>query len=225
MAKSTETQTKVSITSKIHDFLHNSRKILLIGIPALALTVAVIIAVFAIQDRNQKEAIRQTLSYELALDEALANDDAAKIQEIKEGLESIVGKNIKWASAKSALMLSQIYERNKDWTNATNILLSVSFKKAGYMAPVILFNAATYAEDSGAIDTALEILIDCDTRFSATFPEAPRVKFAIARLYENNKNNQAAIDMYRNLAEQWPQDAYGMLAQSRLLVLDASSLQ
>jgi tetratricopeptide (TPR) repeat protein len=75
------------------------------------------------------------------------------------------------------------------------------------------------AEEQGDIETAIAHYKNA-LEHSKVFPSAVRAQFSIGRLEESMNRKDAALEAYRSVVNNWPNDPlWPNLAQSRILAL------
>jgi tetratricopeptide (TPR) repeat protein len=224
MSQINETNNKTPVVAKAIDFLSGIKKYILIALSVLIVLLVVIVISLSVRDAGIKKATARIVQIEeTLLQNSAATDTEAKAPdaELITELEAYAAKDSKWVSAKAAILLAGIYSQNKEWAKALEVLDAVSVEKASYLAPVVLFNAGSMAEEAGELDRALKFYERCDTDYRHSFPEAPRVVFSMARIFETGKDIGKAIEQYELLVDSWPEDDFSSLAKSRLIALDA----
>ncbi|MDR3171831.1 MAG: tetratricopeptide repeat protein [Treponema sp.] len=212
------------IGDKINNFIQKNRRSLITGMISLAVLLVGCIVGLSIRDALQSKAISQvedfTRRYEVLRidlnDPAKETDATALVDE----LSAFASKHSGYAGARSYTMLASIYADKKNWEAAEQAWTNAA--RVGtktYLAPVSLFNAAVAAEEQGNISGAIALYGE-SVALGNVFPAAPRAQFAIGRLQEAQNNKEAAIEAYRAIINNWPNDtAWTNLAQNRIISL------
>jgi tetratricopeptide (TPR) repeat protein len=204
--------------------IQNNRRKLLILLGCAVVLLAIFIGALAIHDRftarnisrvegftERYDALRFTIA-----EESGAEDTAALLAEITAFASGTSG----YAGGRAYALIAGIHGDKKEWAEAEQAWREAA-KKAGksYLAPVALFNAAAAAEEQGKIPEAIALYTECLT-IPDSFPSAPRAQFAVGRLEEKRGNREAALEAYRTLRTNWPNDTmWKNLAQSRIIGL------
>ncbi len=211
---------QAGIDEKVEEILQKTRKGLFIGLAFLFILALAFITYFYIQHRSQNKSIARLLDIE---EEIKMGDSSVFDSELALELSEFAQKNVRWVSAKAALLVSDYYLSFDKMDEAFQILQEPRLKKASYMAPILLFNAASLAEDLGNSKRALELYEDCYRLYGKQFSEAPRLLFSIGRIKERTGDSIAAREAYEELIAEWPNDEFANLAQSRVILLDGAS--
>lgn len=225
MSQINEPNNKLEVVEKTIGFLSRIKKYIIIGVPVLIIAITAVVVIYAIKDSTANKAMARIIQIEeLLMDNSISTDETVQSPsaDIIQELDSLVQQDSKWISAKAAVLLAGIYTIEKDWSKAVDILDAVNIEKASYLAPVVLFNAGSISEEMGDADKALQFYERCDTLYRNSFPEAPRVIFAIARIQEIKKSTDKAIEQYNLLIDTWPEDDFSSMARTRLIALDAT---
>ena len=205
-------------------FIQNNRRKLFIVLGAAAALLAIFIGAIAIRDSLTARDISRVeeftgrydvLRFTIA-EESGAEDTAALLAELSAFAPGASG----YAGSRAYALIAGIHGDRKEWAEAEQAWREAA-KKAGksYLAPVALFNAAAAAEEQGRIPEAIVLYTECLT-MSDSFPSAPRAQFAIGRLEEKRGNREGALEAYRVLRANWPNDTmWKNLAQSRIISL------
>ncbi|MDR0732276.1 MAG: tetratricopeptide repeat protein [Treponema sp.] len=205
-------------------FIQNNRRKLFIALGTALALLAIFIGVSAIRDgltaRNIRRVEEFTERYDALrftiAEESSAEDVAALLADLSAFAPGTSG----YAGSRAYAHIAGIHGDRKEWAEAEQAWREAA-KKAGksYLAPVALFNAAAAAEEQGKIPEAIDLYTQCLT-MSDLFPSAPRAQFAIGRLEEKRENREGALEAYRALRANWPNDTmWRNLAQSRIISL------
>jgi tetratricopeptide (TPR) repeat protein len=220
-----EQKENTGINEKINSFLQKNRKSLVVGMGGILVLLIAFIAVLTIRDTLQAKAIGAvedfTRRYEVLVIDLNEPDKAEEVQALLDELSAFAEKNRGYASARSYSLIAGIHAEKKDWSGAETAWTNAA-KAASktYLASVFLFNAAVAAEEQGNISGAIELYTQA-LDLADIFPAAPRVQFSIGRLQETQKNNEAALEAYRAVINNWPDETvWTNFAQSRILVID-----
>ncbi|MDR2211074.1 MAG: tetratricopeptide repeat protein [Spirochaetaceae bacterium] len=210
----------------IADFMQRNRKSLLALIVILAGGIIGLVAFFAVRSGLQKDAIITLEEIEerlTLLGDLSENAKSAEVEALLQELTEFASGTFGYAAARSYSLAAAVYMERNEWEKAEQAYLD-SARKAGktYLAPLALYNAAAAAEEQGNLETALEYYTQ-SLDFSGNFPGASRARFNIGRIYEAQKDTEAASDAYRTLIENSSPDSnWAKLAQSRIIFLEIS---
>jgi len=232
MATTTDTQKKeeaVTIAEKATDFIQKNRKVLFIALIAIVVILAGFITFVTVREKILERALSQVDEFGRRYERVRiypdgdALDTASRMAEIAVLLVDIEGftaRNSGYAAARAYNLAANIHwdmnsrdEAEKTWLDAARVA------GKNYLAPVSLYNAAIAAEERGDIETAIAYYSRA-LEHGEIFPSAVRAQFSIGRLEESRNRKDAAIEAYRIVLNNWPNDPFWPnLAQSRILVL------
>jgi tetratricopeptide (TPR) repeat protein len=224
MANTDDRKEKLNIGEGIANFIQKNRKGLLIGIVTIVVLVVAFIAGLSIFDRIREKALEKVEDFARRYDTLIIDinesSKEADVTALVDELTAFAEGNSAYAGARAYSLLGSIYAEKKDWVQAEKAWTSAARKAPKiYLAPVSLFNAAVAAEEQGNVDQAISLYTE-SASYLDNFPGAPRSQFAAARLYEAQRNNEAAIEAYRGIAEKWPSASTWInLAQNRVIIL------
>ena len=234
MATTQDVQKKeevVTIGEQVTDFIQKNRKTLFIALIAIVVALAVFITVVTVRENLQKRAISQVeefgRNYEAVRIENYGDtDDPYLVSRMSEiavllvNIEGFAARNSGFAAARAYNLAANIHWDQGNRDEAERAWLDAA-KAAGktYLAPVSYYNAAVVAEERGDIETAIAHYKSA-LEHGKVFPSAVRAQFSIGRLEESRNRKDAAIEAYRNVLNNWPNDPlWPNLAQSRILAL------
>ncbi|MDR2177632.1 MAG: tetratricopeptide repeat protein [Treponema sp.] len=209
---------------KIIFLIQNNRRKLFIIFGCAVVLFAVFIGTLVVRSRftmrdtarveeftDRYDALRFTIA-----EESSAEDVTALLTELSDFASGTSG----YAGSRARALIAGIHSDKKEWAEAEQAWREAA-KEAGksYMTPIALFNAAAAAEEQGKIPEAIALYTECLT-VRDLFPSAPRAQFAIGRLEEKRGNKEGALEAYRTLRTNWPNDTmWKNLAQSRIIAL------
>ena len=232
MATTPDVQKKdevVTINEKVTDFIQKNRKILFIGLIALIAVLAGFITVIIVREKVLEKALSQIdefnrryegVRFEPESDDPYIASKMAEIAYLLVDIEGFAGRNSGLASARAYNLIANIQWDQNNRDAAEKAWLDAA-KAAGknYLAPVSLYNAAVAAEERGDVDTAIAYYSRA-LEHGKIFPSAVRAQFSIGRLEESRNRKESALEAYRNVLSNWPNDPlWPNLAQSRILAL------
>jgi tetratricopeptide (TPR) repeat protein len=232
MAAATGTQKKeevVTITQKVTDFIQKNRRILFIGLIAFVVVLAGFITFVTVREKLVEKALSQVDEYSRQYESLRVGSNSddlyivprmAEIAVLLVNIEGFAARNFGFAAARAYSLAANIHWDQNNREEAERAWLDAA-KAAGksYLAPVSFYNAAVAAEERGDIETAVAHYKSA-LEYGNVFPSAARAQFSIGRLEESGNRKDAAIEAYRNLLNNWPNDpVWSNLAQSRILVL------
>ncbi|QQO08163.1 tetratricopeptide repeat protein [Breznakiella homolactica] len=214
------------ITEKLVNFIQNHRKIILIVSAAVVVVFVGIAAAYIISEKAQEKAIAEVEAYyeqyeslRVDLNEPFKEDE---VRQFIASLSEFAGKKSGYAGARAYYIIADIHADKKEWLEAEHAWVNAAGKAPRiYLAPVSFFNAAVAAEEQGNSIKAIELYTRA-LEYADTFPGAPRAAFSVGRLYEEQRDTEAAVAAYRNVIEQWPGQNWANLASSRVAAITAS---
>lgn len=215
---------KEGISDALADFLQRNRKTLIISAAAALIIVAGLIAALGVRNVLRTEAVKAVEALTERYEALRFNiNDSSKAEDVGALLADLgvfAEKNSAYAGFRSYALIGSIHGDQKNWPEAEQAWLNAAKKGAKtYFVPVALYNAAIAAEESGNLEAAIghlqEALVHKDD-----FPAAARAQFAIGRLEEARGRKEEAIEAYRQVIENWPNETdWTNLANSKILVL------
>lgn len=117
------------------------------------------------------------------------------------------------------MLSAEIKNIQKDYAAAADFWEKAAGKnKKAYTAPLCYFNAASAYEELDNLDKAEELYkkaVDCKD-----FDQIAHAKFSLGRVREAKGNKAGAVEVYSDLTEKTPNDAWAQLAKSRLIALE-----
>jgi len=232
MATTQDVQKKeevISINQKIADFIQKNRRILFIGLIALIVVLAGFITIVIVREKALERALSQVDEFNSRYEKVRIDPDSddlyavSKMMEISALLEELKvfsARNSGFAAARAYNLTANIHWDQENWAEAEKAWLDAGNAAAkSYLAPVSYYNAAIAAEERGDVDTAITHYSRA-LEYGNTFPSAVRAQFSVGRLEESRDRKEAAIEAYRNVVNNWPNDPlWPNLAQSRILAL------
>jgi tetratricopeptide (TPR) repeat protein len=217
---------KIDVNERIYAFIQKYRRHIITGAAVIFAALAVFIISLTLVNTVRKNAISraeelnrryEVLRFSIA-DESKKED----IQTLLDDCTAFAEKTSGIAGARVWSIIAGIRADKKEWDEAEHAWNSAA--KAGaktYLAPVSLFNAAAAAEEGGNSEKAIELYTQCVAE-GAGFPSIARAQFSIGRLYEAQKNKDAALEAYRKVVDNYSKDTvWSNLAQSRIINLQA----
>jgi len=222
----------VTVIEAVNDFVQKNRKILFIALIAIIAALATFITVVTVRENLQEKALSQvdefSRRYEAVRIESYSDytDDPYLVSRMGEiavlltNIESFAARNSGFAAARAYGLAAGIHWDQGNFDEAERAWLDAA-KAAGkaYLAPVSLYNAAVAAEERGDIEAAIAHYSSA-LEHGRVFPSAVRAQFSIGRLEESRNRKDAALEAYRNVLNNWPNDPlWPNLAQSRILAL------
>ncbi len=214
----------ITVSQKFTDLI--SRYKLTLSVIAI-LIIASIIGLgsyIAITDSIAHKAYAVLEEAEESLEKAKSNSDQAAItaseDEVLESLQKYVKKGNKaFVRTRAFMLIADISFSRKDWATAqTSYMNAYLASPKAYTAGLNAYNAAVCADEAGKTDEAIELF----TKALSTpgYTQNSRTKFNIARLEEQRGNAAAALEMYKSLIADSPDDEWALLAQSRIIALE-----
>lgn len=228
MEQTTSKPSRASIAEGIVNFVQRNRKSLVIVCSAIVASLVVFSLVVALAESSRLKAIVEVDALSRRYDEIrfLGDETAreASVTALIGELSVFAAKHGSFAGAKAYAVLAGIQADRKEWTEAEASWTAAAAKSPkSFMAPVSLYNAATAAEERGDLGRAIELYTRSAEEYAAVFPLAARAYFAVGRLYEERRDQAAAIAAYKKIVDTWPNDNWTKPANSRILALSLSA--
>jgi tetratricopeptide (TPR) repeat protein len=219
---------KMSLDDGVNELVRKYRKPIFISFGALVLLLAVVIASLSLADLFRKKATSaaeefnrryEALRFNIA-EESSAADVAALLTE----LNAFAKKTSGYAGGRAWSIIAGIHADKKEWAEAQSAWTSAA--KAApktYLAPIAYFNAGVAAEEQGKTTEAIDSYARAISQ-PAAFPAAARAQFSIGRLKESLQDRDAALEAYRAVVSDWPNDTvWTSLAHSRIISLETQA--
>jgi tetratricopeptide (TPR) repeat protein len=214
-----------SLDDKINNFIRDHRRKIIISLGAAAVCLAMFVAALAIRNNLWAAAISRVEDFTRRYEELRFNineeANAESVAALLEELSAFAPKNSGYPGSRAYALIAGIHGDKKEWPQAEQAWRDAA-KKAGktYLAPVALFNAAAAAEEQGKTAEAIALYTEC-LGMAELFPSSPRAQFAVGRLEEKQGNRENALEAYRTLRTNWPNDVlWRNLAQSRIISIE-----
>ena len=220
---------ELTINERLTEFIQKNRRFFLIGFLTVIVALTGFIVFNTVKGNIQSKALTQVDAFERKYEELKRNigDEEpeavfkqVEIMVLLTELEAFTNKTSGFAAARAHCIKADIFSDQKNWADAEEAWTKAA-QAAGksYLAPFSIYNAAVAAEEQGNTEAAIGYYTRA-LDYGDSFPSAIRAQFSVGRLEESRNNRDAAIDAYRKLLNNWPNDpVWPNLAQSRILVL------
>jgi tetratricopeptide (TPR) repeat protein len=216
---------EVNLNEKINEFVRKNRKPIFVSLGLLLAVFAGTVAFFSLTDFFRKKAIseveelnRRYESLRFTITEESASTDTTSLLA---DLDAFAKKTSGYAGARAWAIIAGIHGDKKEWAQCETAWRGAA-KTAGktYLAPIAFFNAAVAAEEQGKNEEAVELYTQSISQ-AAAFPAAAHAQFAIGRLKETLNDKPAALEAYRAVLANWPDDStWANFAQNRIIALE-----
>jgi tetratricopeptide (TPR) repeat protein len=213
------------LDDRINNFIRDNRRKIFICLGIMVIILAALVGTITIRNKLWEDAIRRVEEFTRRYEELRFNitdgANAESVAALLEDLSTFASGNSGYPGGRAYALIAGIHGDRKEWAEAEQAWREAA-KKASktYLAPVALFNAASAAEEQGKTSEAIVLYAECLT-MAGLFPSAPRAQFAIGRLEEKQGNNENALEAYRTLRINWPNDTlWKNLAQSRIISIE-----
>ena len=227
--QNTDKQEKLTIIERLNEFIQKNRRFLAIGFISVIVILIGVIVFQTVSEKLQSKALSrideferryQVMKYFIADSDQIEASHQEELNTLQDELSAFGSKNFGFAAAKAYYLSAGIYGDQKKWDLAEKAWTEAAkIASKSYLAPIAIFNAAVAAEELGNIDSAIEQYSKA-MNYGKLFFASARAQFSIGRLEESRNNKQAALDAYRNLVSNWPNDTHWTnLAQSRIITL------
>ncbi len=219
---------EVKFSEKLNDFMHKNRKLFMaIGITALALVVilgvtSVITSGIARKSTIALEKLEMEYSKWYEAEDSEKTSLSTAVIEMAANVAKTYGK--RYAAARATMIKAEVLYASKDLKGAEAGFSDVatSFPKL-HLAPVALANAATVAEDQGDTESALNYLLQAESKYPG-FPGSGRVSLSIGRIYESTKQYGKAMETYSRLLSTGVESDWTKIAQDRIILLKSQGV-
>jgi len=231
---------KEAFIEALSSFIQKRRKILLaIVIIVLVGLAGMTIALQMRKNRHESSFLRleevqkKYAEWMRAKDEAEKEGAAAETlsransleEELLRGAEAVIAEyGDLHAGPRAADITAGVLFRKKEYQKAAETWKALADSPAaGYLAPIALCNAAAAWEEAGKPDAAAEALSAVVSRFSASFPDIPRVLFSLGRLAEGRDAYDDAKGFYDRMINEHPGSSWTKLAYNRIIILEVQN--
>jgi hypothetical protein len=217
---------KEKILNKLTSTIHSLRYILISVLGALAVFV---IAWIIVAEVRSKKIESSTVLVEMAEDnlstwiEEEDEEAAGKLAEdIIADLTRIVDDYPRLYAGQRALhLLGSFYFRTSNWNLSAETFLKLADEfPRSYLAPVSRINAAVAMEEGGDYAKAIQTYGQIVELYQDISPEIARVLFSLGRLNETHGTNDAAIEYYNRIVDEYASSGWTNLAQDRIIYLN-----
>lgn len=201
------------------EFIRNNRRLILVVALLAAAGFAGFMGFSVVRGLLEKNAIAKVDAFSRQLSE-LEDPAASGGEGLLEEINAFAPKTFGYAAAKAYSLAGEIYAAKKNWAEAEKSW-ALSAKKAPgiFLAPAALSNAAAASEEQGNLEKSIEYHNLC-VEYRGLNPVAARSQFSIGRIREQQNDKAAALEAYRKVVQNWPDDPnWTNLAQSRIIVL------
>jgi tetratricopeptide (TPR) repeat protein len=238
-------KSRENFTQNLSDFIQRNRGSFLVGSIVIVVLLVGFIAVTSIKGSLDKKSLiyvedfvqrYEDLQAKISENKAKSTENADGNKESGEetggGIEAEIdnflnevtvfaSKHKGYAGSRAYSIVANIYSEKENWIEVKKAWDSAALLSKGtYFEPVSFYNAAVAAEEQGNIQEAIALYTKAAA--APNFSACSRAQFAIGRLEESQNNKDAAVEMYRDLLNKWPDDqVWSNLAQSRIIFLNS----
>jgi predicted negative regulator of RcsB-dependent stress response len=221
-----ELSKKDSFLIALSNFLQKNRIVFIIIIIVLiAGLVAFTIARESIKNRIEKSTFLAEEAREAYHNWSTAVDDEQKTiyrEECLEIIEQIMDSYPNhYAAQRASFLQGNIFFEEENWTEAAAAYEKIFTKFSdSYLAPISLNNASVAYENSGELDTAIEMLNTLTENYTESFADIARIFFTKGRLYEEQGDMENAVRAYNVLVDDFSNSNWTKLARNRIIALE-----
>jgi predicted negative regulator of RcsB-dependent stress response len=236
MATAEQTANQEGFVHALSSFISNNRKVLFFIVLIVLAGLVGLVIVLQVRKNRQEEALvrfeevqKQFAQWIAARDEAEKEGASAESVSradsleagVVEGAEAVVARyEGLYAQMKASDILASVAFRKKEYEKAAEIWTALADGHAkSYFAPLALLNASAAWEEAGKPDKAADSLTEILTKFSASFPDIPRVLFLRGRLAEDKHAYDEAKTYYDRLIDEYSGSGWTKLAHNRIIFL------
>jgi len=227
MSQNHEKTEKTTLKQKLSLLIHKNSKILLGFLTIIVVLVVGLLISNSIQIKNLEKYTREIEIIQDSYSElSIITDEIEKEQAVNtilSQIETLVKNSPKNYALQRALFIKgNLYFQNKEWDKAAEAFSTVAdgFQDS-YLAPISLVNKAIILEESKKIDEAIDTYQLLIEKYSSVSPDIPNSYFSLGRLYEQNKDYDAALAEYNNLVDSFPDSNWTNLARSRIIYIES----
>jgi len=227
MSLNHEKTEKTSLKQKLSLLIHRNSKILLGLLLIIVITVVGLLIFNSVQIKNLEKYTREIEIIQDSFSElSILTDDIEKkeaVNTILSQIETLISNSPKNYALQRALFIKgNIYFQIQEWDKSAEAFsnLAADFPNS-YLAPISLVNKAIVLEESNKTDQAIETYQLLIEKYSSVSPDIPNSYFSLGRLYEQNKDNKAALIEYNNLVDIFPDSNWTNLARSRIIYIES----
>lgn len=227
MSQNNEKTEKTTLKQKLSLLIHRNSKILLGLLTIIVLIVVGLLIFNSVQIKNLEkhtreiEIIQDSYSELSIISNEIEKAEAANKLLLK--IETLIENSPKNYALQRALFIKgNLYFQSEDWEKAEKAFSAVAAGfQDSYLAPISLVNIAVLLEESNKIDEAIDTYQLLIEKYSSVSPDIPNSYFSLGRLYEQNKDYDAALVEYNNLVDSFPDSNWTNLARSRIIYIES----
>lgn|SRR5574344_54198 len=209
---------------KVGTFVTRNRQpIIITSIIILVAAIGVCVA-FAVVEKTRESGISKVdaIEYTLTKDSSTLSADEITTRQNK-ALEDVkpylTQKNI--VGVRANMLAADISFQKKDYNNSrTYWLAAVAAGKKAYTAPICWYNAAICSEELGDNESAAKQYESASNE--SDFLLVTHALFSLGRVKETLNDYTGASQAYQKMVDNYPNDDWTKLAQSRLISLKAT---
>jgi tetratricopeptide (TPR) repeat protein len=205
-------------------FVANNRKAITVCSITVLVVAAALIGFFGINGMLEARKITELeellTTFSNHNGEVGPNIQSDSIIKLLEDLNAFGEKASGYAAAEAYSLAGSIYNGQKKFPESEEAYLAAAKKGAKtFLAAIAWYNAGIAADEQGKTDEAINYFKECLKH--EDFTEKARVQFALGRLFESQKNSDAALESYRVILDKWSgETSWANLAQSRIIALE-----
>ncbi|MGL4987588.1 MAG: tetratricopeptide repeat protein [Treponemataceae bacterium] len=182
---------------------------------------------FTVSESNLKKNFAELEDFIFTLTEAKKNLSDEKLTE-KE--DEILAKMIEFATnnkrnpagSRAFMAIADIHFDRKNWVDAREAWLNaIQANPKAYTTALCYYNAAVVSEEANDLPTAVDYYTKASEAMD--FPLRSRALFSLARVEDVQGNVEAAKEHYRNLVDNFSNDSWANLANTRLILLETTA--
>jgi predicted negative regulator of RcsB-dependent stress response len=236
MATAEQAAEQRNFIEALSSFIQRRRKaFIFLVILVIAGLIGLVIALQYRKSRQETSLIRldaveeQNAQWQSARDEADKQDAEADVVSAAQSLETELTRGAEalaaeyggmYAQARAWDILASVAFKKKEYEKAAEIWTRLAEQHAqSYLAPIALLNASAAWEEAENPDKAAEALTGITEKFSAVFPDMPRVFLLLGRIAEADERFEDAKTYYTRLVDEYPGSSWTKLAHNRIIRL------
>lgn len=213
---------KESSSEKLNGFLEKNKVWLFSVVGAIVIAVVVFVLVVVCSGKSSEKVLSAVdeITFELTKESSdLSESELSKRREAAmESLKPYLSKS-GVGGVRANMLAAELSFQIKDYDSALSYWGDAAKKGIkSYTAPLCFYNMGVCAEEDGNLDVAAENYAKASEY--KDFIMKSHAMFSLGRVYEAQKENEKAIEVYTNLVNEKPEDSWAKIAKTRIISLE-----
>lgn len=209
-------------SDKVNGFLEKNRVVLFSILGVVVAAIVILAVVLSVSSKSAEKTIAAVdeITYTLTKDSASLEeaDLTARLESAMEAVTPYLNKG-GVGGVRANMLAGELAFVKKDYEKAYDYWTAALSKgKKSYTAPICAYNTAVCAEELGKLDVACENYKKAAD--NKDFIMKAHAKFSLGRVYEALNDSEKALETYKGLIDETPNDSWAKLAKSRVLALE-----